>query len=127
MKEYRATNYNLPFLGKPLVDDFRFTCDTRQTVFQSTVAMREALVIEAKHCQQSCVEIVNVDRINSRIPTNFISFAIGKPSFDATSRHKHCEGIRMMIASGVSFSTRAIFAQWRAAKFGASNDQSFIE
>ena len=48
MKKYRATNSNLPVLGKPLVDDFRFTCDTRQTVFQSTMAMREALVIEAK-------------------------------------------------------------------------------
>ena len=96
-------------------------------MFQSAVAVSEALMIEAKHCQQGCVEIVGMDRINNGIPTNLISLAISKPSFDASSRHEHCEGIRMVITSSVGFSTRAVFTQWRAAKFGSPDNESFIK
>src|SRR5438876_2497579 len=65
----------------------------------ASIAVGEALVIEAEEVEYGCVQIVHMHRMLSDIDAELIRTAISHSTFDAAAREQHREGGVVMISA----------------------------
>ena len=90
--------------------------DISQTVVASAVSIGKSLVIQPHQVQDGCMQVVDVNFVFHRMPTEFIRRSVNVPSFDSPTCHPHGEAKRMM------FATVPTVRSWRTTKLPAPNN-----
>ena len=90
------------------------------------VVVGETFVVEAEEVEDGSLEIVDVDFVFGDVEAELIGFAIG-PGLGATAGHEGGEGLRVVIAAGVTTKGRVGFNHGSAAEFAAPDDEGFIK
>ncbi len=101
------------------MDDF--TEDVGESVVAAAVAVGEASVVDAHEMEQGGVQVVDVDFIVDRVPTEFVGGAVSMAGFDAAAGEPHGE------AEGVMFAAVGAFGGGGAAEFAAPEDDGVVE
>ena len=84
-------------------------------------------MVEAEEVQDGGLEVVDVDFVLYDRETEFIGLAVTAATLDAAAREENREGVGEMIASQHTAGGGATFAEGRAAKFTAPDDQRVFE
>ncbi len=99
----------------------------RQANIQPLELTHQPVMVEAEQVQNGGVQVVDVDRVFDRRPTDVVGAADHLPTFDAAAGHPKAEGVRVMVAAGVVLLRVAILTQGRAAEFAGADDKRFVE
>ena len=73
------------------------------------------------------MQIVHVDRIFDRCPSDVVCFAIDLSPLDPTTRHPEAETIGMVVTTGILLGTTPVFRQRRPPEFSGTDHQCLVK
>src|SRR5262245_39233622 len=79
-------------------------------------------MVDSHEMQDRRVEIVHVDPVADRIPSELIGGPVHHPAFDTAARDPHGEAVRMVVAA-----VAVSLGRWGAPELSAPEDPGFIE
>src|SRR5690349_2536570 len=95
--------------------------DIRQAEITPAVAIGQPFMIEPHQVQDRGMQIMDMNAVLRRMPTELIRRAIGHSAADTTACEPHGESKRMMLAAIVSFGSRS------TAELAAPHNQRIFE
>src|SRR5439155_14419742 len=100
-------------------------------VRQSEIAALETegqlCVVEAEQVQNRRLQVVDMNLVLHHCEAEFVRLAVGDAVFQAAASQEYREAIGIMVAAEDVARRRATFAERRAAKLAAPDDERVVE